>query len=141
MYLKLCAAIWLDFENRLKHIQLKTHARTSLDFLTSLLGKKSVHNYSTALMKEVYFRKGRIPLKGIFCQHKSTFHKETVDEIRVTAIPFYMGFDESEITHWVSDAQFFLSNCKVHFWCIKIYFFLLSEALQYPVEKIWGNKL
>ena len=67
-------------------------------------------------------------MKGVFCQHKSTFHKETVEEIRVTAIPFYMGFDESEITHWVSDAQFFLSNCKVHFWCINFCFSFIRGA-------------
>ena len=41
-------------------------------------------------------------MKGIFCQYKSTFHKETENEIRVPAIPFYMGFDESERIHWVS---------------------------------------
>ena len=42
IYFKLCAAIWQDFKNRLKHTQLKTHARTSSDFLISLLGKKKV---------------------------------------------------------------------------------------------------
>ena len=85
----------------------------------------------------------------IFCQHKSTFHKETVDDIRVTAIPFYMGFaDESEL-HWVSYVHQMMHNffsvklqCTplAYFWCIQIYISLISGTTV-SVKKIRGNKM